>query len=326
MAAPENHWKLGLFVVSAIAATFATVAVIGARSMKKEVSVYMSYFDESVQGLEVGSPIKFRGVTVGTVGKIEVAPDHRHVAIESELGTEELTRLGLDRAAGPTLTGDARTLQMASDLRIQLASSGLTGVKFLQLDFFDPVQYPPPTLPFPAPDNVIPTAPSTMKNLEDLVTRVANRLPEIVDKTASILGGVEEITLAVADTQLPQHVAETLQAIDGIIVTTRRQIDRVDVSSLSREATLAIVNVRDAVKRLDGFIVGLGRKRGLIASMTRASDAVGGSAGEVVGVGASLTETLVSIQDTARSIRRFTDALEQDPDMLLKGLRKDKSE
>ncbi|MEP7125951.1 MAG: mammalian cell entry protein, partial [Byssovorax sp.] len=63
MSAPTNHWKLGLFVVVGVVLTLTTVAVLGARSLRKEVSRYVSYFDESVQGLEVGSPIKFRGVT-----------------------------------------------------------------------------------------------------------------------------------------------------------------------------------------------------------------------------------------------------------------------
>ena len=86
MAAPTNHWKLGLFVVVGFVLALSTVAVLGARSLRKEVVQYVSYFDESVQGLEAGSPIKFRGVTIGTVGKIDVAPDHRHVEVTSELG------------------------------------------------------------------------------------------------------------------------------------------------------------------------------------------------------------------------------------------------
>ncbi|MEO5730037.1 MAG: MlaD family protein, partial [Byssovorax sp.] len=89
MSAPTNHWKLGLFVVVGVVLTLTTVAVLGARSLRKEVSRYVSYFDESVQGLEVGSPIKFRGVTIGTVGKIDVAVDHRHVEVTSDLGVAE---------------------------------------------------------------------------------------------------------------------------------------------------------------------------------------------------------------------------------------------
>src|SRR4051812_48353324 len=171
MSAPTNHWKLGLFVVVGFALALGTVAWLGARSLRKEVSRYVSYFDESVQGLEVGSPIKFRGVTIGTVGKIDVAPDHRHVEVTSDLGVAELNRLGLNMGANDN---SRKKLDMATDLRVQLASAGLTGVKFLQLDFFVVADNPPPVLTFPVPENYIPAAASTMKNIEDSLVRTMN--------------------------------------------------------------------------------------------------------------------------------------------------------
>lgn len=100
MAAPTNHWKLGLFVVVGFVLVLSTGAVLGARSLRKEVVRYVSYFDESVQGLETGSPIKFRGVTIGNVGWIDVAPDHRHVEVTSELGVAELTGSASTRRRG----------------------------------------------------------------------------------------------------------------------------------------------------------------------------------------------------------------------------------
>jgi paraquat-inducible protein B len=83
-------------------------------------------------------------------------PDHRHVEVESELGIEELKRLGLSMVE----RGSERKLEITPDLRLQLASAGLTEVKFLQLDFFDPQAFPVPVLPFPVPETHIPTAPT----------------------------------------------------------------------------------------------------------------------------------------------------------------------
>jgi len=67
VAAPTNHWKLGFFVVVGFVVAMATVVALGARSLKKKTVTYQSYFDESVQGLDVGSPVKFRGVSIGSV-------------------------------------------------------------------------------------------------------------------------------------------------------------------------------------------------------------------------------------------------------------------
>src|SRR5262249_32348204 len=85
MATPSNYWKLGLFVVAGVVLALSTVVVLGARQLRKETIKYKSYFDESVQGLKEDSPVKFRGVTIGHVSDIGIAPDHRMVEVTSEL-------------------------------------------------------------------------------------------------------------------------------------------------------------------------------------------------------------------------------------------------
>ncbi len=84
MSAPSNHWKLGLFVVAGVALFLTMLVFLGARSLQSETVTYKTYFDESVQGLEVGSPVKFRGVTIGNVSGIDIAADRRHVRSRAE--------------------------------------------------------------------------------------------------------------------------------------------------------------------------------------------------------------------------------------------------
>jgi ABC-type transporter Mla subunit MlaD len=319
MAAPSNHWKLGLFVVAGLLLTLGTVVVIGARSMQEDVGVYVSFFDESVQGLEVGSPIKFRGVTIGSVGKIQVAPDRRHVEVESELGVDELTRLGLDIAKEKPLFGAPRRLVMAPDLRLQLASGGLTGVKFLQLDFFDVAQYPPPELPFKVPDNTIPTAPSMMKSLEDSLLLIANRLPEITDQVSSIAGEIDAVVRDINDRQIPERIVSTLDTMDGLLTITLGKVAQVDAKGLSRSGNRTLRSITGAADRLDGILAHIDEDDGLLTSVERASDAVGDTLRDAEGLGGQLVDTLESVQTSARSIRKLTEALEQDPEMLMKG-------
>src|SRR5437870_930759 len=51
-----NHWKLGLFVVAGILAAAGTVFWLAAHRFQRDALQAVSYFDESVQGLDVGSP------------------------------------------------------------------------------------------------------------------------------------------------------------------------------------------------------------------------------------------------------------------------------
>ncbi|HET6339943.1 MAG TPA: MlaD family protein, partial [Polyangiales bacterium] len=85
MSTPTNHWKLGMFVVVAMLIAVGGVVYFGTRRLPKETVTYASYFDEAVTGLETGSPVKFRGVNVGNVTSIAVAPDRRHVQVNFDL-------------------------------------------------------------------------------------------------------------------------------------------------------------------------------------------------------------------------------------------------
>ena len=95
MSAPTNRWKLGAFVVGSVLVGLAAAVVLTAQTMQVVTVTYASYFDEAVTGLEVGSPVRYRGVKIGKVSAIDVAPDRRHVEIIYSLGVEALNRLGL---------------------------------------------------------------------------------------------------------------------------------------------------------------------------------------------------------------------------------------
>ncbi len=114
MASPSNHWKLGLFVVCGVALGLTSVVVLGARGLHENTVSYQSYFDESVQGLDVGSPVKFRGVTIGTVSKIDIAPDRRHVSVTSDLGVDQINLMGLGHGSGKHFQ-----IRVPVDLRIR---------------------------------------------------------------------------------------------------------------------------------------------------------------------------------------------------------------
>lgn len=319
MAAPTNHWKLGLFVVVGFVMTLSTVAWLGARSLRKDVGRYFSYFDESVQGLEVGSPIKFRGVTIGSVAKIDVANDHRHVEVTSELGKAELTRLGLDVVIGEVDPRKPLKLEQALGLRVQLVSSGLTGVKFLQLDFFSVAENPEPNLPFMVPNNYIPAVPSTMKNIEDSLVRVVQRLPELVDQLGGILNKVDFILGGLKDKELPDRLVTVLDNANAVLGEAQKKISGLDTGKLSKDASKTLKGLSDTLTRMNALLARVDGDKGLLASATRASDALGDTVRGVDGVGGQLEDTLGAVEKAAKSIQKLATALEKDPDMLLKG-------
>src|SRR5581483_1804838 len=62
-----SYFKVGVFVIVAVVIGVAGVLVLGLGAVFQKKSLVETYIDESVQGLDVGSPVKFRGVPVGSV-------------------------------------------------------------------------------------------------------------------------------------------------------------------------------------------------------------------------------------------------------------------
>jgi paraquat-inducible protein B len=317
MSTPANHFKLGLFVLLGFAVAIGAAMLFGGVLARRDMIRYHSYFNESVQGLDMGSPVKFRGVTIGHVSSIEIAPDHRMVDVVSELDTKEVMRMGLTEAG--SILGTER-FSIPPDLRTQLNSQGITGVKFVAIDFFDAVSTPPPQLPFAVPKNqYIPAAPSMMKNLEDTITRAMDRLPEMVDAVVMIMKRVDGLFATLERQDLSGKAVATLGHADDVMTTLQRTLGRVDRQDLGGKAALTLADLNVALNNLNRVLDTLSDKQGLLASAQRATDALGdvGRAGQ--STQRELETTLRDVGEAAEAIRTLANALERDPDMLLKG-------
>ena len=72
MSKPANKTLIGAFVVGATALLLLAIAVFGSGKLFQTTSRYVLFFDGSISGLSVGSPVLFRGVPVGRVVEIRL--------------------------------------------------------------------------------------------------------------------------------------------------------------------------------------------------------------------------------------------------------------
>lgn len=317
MFSPANYFKIGLFVLLGLAAAFGTAVAFGANQVKRETLAYFTYFNESVQGLDLGSPVKYRGVTIGTVARIEIAPDRRHVEVAAELDMENIRRLGLAETTGDE-AGPIR-FAVPPELRTQLQSQGITGLKFLALDFFDPENTPIPELPFQTPTNYIPAAPSLIKSLEDSLTRAADSLPVMAEQISTSLKRIDGILGELQKENLAGKTVVTLENLNGAVTDVRSMMKRIDQAKIPEKASTALAKVDVAVTRLDAVLKRVDGDNGLVASATRATDAFGEVGRSAHGTTRELDTTLKEFRDALDSVRDLIDSLDKEPDMLLKG-------
>jgi phospholipid/cholesterol/gamma-HCH transport system substrate-binding protein len=276
-----NHWKLGLFVVTGLGIALATVFWLGLRRLNRDALPAVTYFDESVQGLDVGSPVKFRGVTLGTVSTITVAPDQRHVEVWMRLYTEELNKMGFD----PNAPRDPL-------LRPQLASAGITGVKFVQFDQFPPARYPPPELLFAVPERYyVPSVPSTLKSLEEVANEIVDRFPKLADSLSDTLAEAKKSLRTLTD------VAVWVKGESGL----QKLVASLDATSVALKKAIGEAELGQTT-----------------ISLRSAAGSVNGAASQLGGRG-QLEETLVALRETLEAVRTLAARLERDPSALVRG-------
>lgn len=305
MSAASTNFKLGLFTLLALAAVLATAFGLGWHGVKSDTVRYHTYFNETVQGLEIGSPVKYRGVLIGSVAGIQIAPDRKHVDVTLGLNLAEARTLGL--------------AEITPEVRAQLGSQGITGVKFIDIDFFDPKTNPPPQLSFRPEENYIPARPSLLKGLEDNVEVVSQRLPELIDAAITTLRQVEIILTDFHDQKIPNRLATALKNVDGAVTDLRGLLGHVDRAHLPDKAATAIDNLNGAVANVNVVLDGIGGDGGLVASTRRATDSIGDLGRTTGGSTAGLERTLRDLDEAAMAIRELAEAIDRDPDMLVKG-------
>jgi phospholipid/cholesterol/gamma-HCH transport system substrate-binding protein len=313
VATGTNHWKLGFFVLFGAALVVAALIGVGAHRWQEDTEDYVSYFDESVQGLEVGSPVKFRGVVIGRVSAIGVAPDQRHVAITSAFAPD----LVAEMQAPDGKDGGSR-FAVQPGMRAQLAQAGLSGAKFILIDFFEG-ESPQLGGSLPEPRNYLPAAPSTLKRLEDSLISASADFPVITHELARTIAAANAIIAQVERVQVPERLVATLADASNSLRNFDRQVNALDTRGIAENAKETLSAVNTTLARVDALVDGLSAKDGVIVGVQDSLRSVNEVARGAQTLGPEMELTLREVQGAAQAIRRLADALEREPDMLIKG-------
>src|SRR6266581_5742914 len=190
-----SYFKIGIFVISAVVIGVIGVVVLGAGAIFQKKSIVETYIDESVQGLDVGSPVKFRGVPVGRVEQISLT--------SAEYATKReyvVVRMSISSNMFQFQVNDPKSEQLKEALdrgfRIRIAPQGLTGVAYLEADYLDPERNPPLEIDWRPDYPYIPSATSRILQLGDSVERILQNFEQldIPQLTSSIEKSLAAIT------------------------------------------------------------------------------------------------------------------------------------
>jgi len=300
MTSQKTKFAVGLFVIIGLAISFVSIVWIGMSHYFEKGQYYVAFFDESVQGLEKDSPVKYRGVSVGRVKSISVAPDATMIQVILKMETE---------------------FRPADELIAQLKSVGITGIMFVELDrkkIGDPDIPPQPDLPSEYP--AIATKPSDIKQLVGGVTAILKQINAL--DIPGIAGGIkstlEEIKLAVANLKMEELSSSIKTSLD----TLDRAFISVDKAATSFNALSANTDkmISGNEKELSEAIAGINQ------SMKNASLLVGEGAELIENTDSSINKLMLhlvlvlkNIEKASENLNRTLEVIADHPSQLLFG-------
>src|SRR6476661_7899346 len=195
MSAQANFFKIGLFVIGGTLALVLLLLILGSGQLFQSKVTMETYLNESVQGLEVGSKVRYRAVVVGAVRRIgftynvyeqdQPMPVRlRYVMIEATI----LPRLIGGRAGGDITRPDTAKVEIDKGLRVRLAPQGITGTSYLEIDYVDPKTNPQLPISWEPANLYIPGAQSTVTEFVAAASEIVERLRNVdIDGTLANL-------------------------------------------------------------------------------------------------------------------------------------------
>jgi paraquat-inducible protein B len=344
---------IGIFVIGAIILIVTGLIFFGPGGLFTETKRYVIYFESSVKGLNVGSPVRFRGVRIGQVKdiSIRVRPSDLefHIPVVIELDPKKIRSEGSDLGLFDTL----RTSVQAEDPIIPLIAEGLraqlqldslvTGLLFVNLDMI-------PSSPIFRVDlpSDYPQIPAISSSLAEL-TKTFEELPwqQLVDKLLQSADGVQRLFNSPQLHNAVEQLETTTSLLNKLLLEMNTSIPalmgRAEASLNRSQTTLTAIDVnidaafKDIQQTLEAARLTLATieqrvdplatafDRGMDA-FTEASDKVTAAMGQVESLTADdslllqqFSITMQELNHTLRSLRTLTDEIERDPQIILRG-------
>ena len=307
MASLKTKFSVGIFVVLGFVITFIAVVWLGLSHHLEKGRYYVAYFDESVQGLNKDSPVKYRGVSIGRVGSITVAPDATLVEVVLKIDPE---------------------VKPDENFVAQLRAVGITGIMFVELDRRKPVEPDlSPRISFPSKYPIIATKPSEIQQIISEINDVLQQLKSfdlgnISTKVKTILDGIDRTVAEMRIAELTARVKQSLDVWDRTLDSVGTAAISFNTLTRSADGTVAEVteilrtnkqDLSDAVSALNRSML----KADLL--LDSGTDLVGNTDERIAQLTIRLMVTLQKLDQTADKLNRTIDQISDQPSQLLFG-------
>ena len=300
MATEAHKFQVGAFVISATVIAIGAAIWLGASRLFEETKTYVTYFSESVQGLDPGAAVRYRGVPAGRVADIRVAPDRNLIEVA----------LDIDAKIAKVIEGD-------ETIRARLELSGITGLRYIEMERRSgDALTQAPALTFKPPHDLIPSMRSSFKAIQSALEDVYDRVMKVD------LGGIS--TDARAALQSANHVLQDPR-LDAVLTNLKSTSESADKVAKNLETMTVGVKLGPAV---DNATQATADAKTLVENISKGvkGEELGAALTQLNRLALSAQQFIIGLQSTldrldhaVGNLQGLTEQVRQQPSLLLFG-------
>ncbi len=321
-----RYFKLGLFILIAFGALVVGAITLGAGRMFEKTIEVETVFDESIAGLDVGAPVKHRGVAIGHVQSIRFPPDQP--AAKGKTTQEPFRYILVEMAIDPHVAADVNESQLkrvldrmvADGLRARVSQSGITGGAYIDLNYLDPKRYPVAGVPVRTNDLFVPSAPGAFNQVVDALTDIATKLQkadldQVVRHVDSLILHVDQSVQDLRVAELRTRAVAILDHVQSASARVQQILDDPKLAQVISDLPEISGRVRSVAARVDELI-----KNGKLDQSAAHLQRTLAEADELLATQSdNVRAILADLRATIANTRELTDQVKANPSQLLFG-------
>lgn len=249
-----NYFRLGIFVLAGIGALLAVVIIFGSGQLFKKSFMVETYVKQSVTGLDAGAAVRFRGVKIGQVTFIGLSGDiyekdvpmiqkQEYVVVRMQIFGDAIERSHLEAF-------------IKDNLRARIKSMGITGVNYVELDFYTKADQSL-TLKYPW-DPEYPVVPSMPNQADEIISGIQKLISGLnaldVDGTQkkfdALLGNLNK--LMAGEGKDNAGLINSVKDLNVLLDRIAKVTDKDQLNILMRELVATMVSLRQTVTSVQG--------------------------------------------------------------------------
>ncbi len=298
MSQKVSRFKVGVFVIFGVILLLGSIVWLGALRYFQPGRTYVTFFKESVQGLQRDSVVKYRGVEVGRVVEIRVGPDYKLIEVVMHI----------------QFHGEPE-----QDMVAQLKSVGITGIVFVELDLKKPGDPDlSPRITFAAEYPIIPSKPSELARMLSVIDKVTKEVEQInfkviADKIELVLDSANKL---VSDKRLQKMIGQlesSSRHLNDLLARTDRAVKQSDLDGILKSTGQVLSEAKELLADAKAELKAM-KLPATAAKVSSVVEEVGGASNDIM---QDLQVTSENLQRASETLSQLLDRLSNTPSDLI---------